>query len=53
MKGDQLSFITEQNQHIEGKTATEWLIRLAKDLGSTGATTFAGVEIMMAVTEHN
>ncbi len=44
MKGYQISFITEQNQRIEGKPATEWLIHLAKTLGCTGATTFAGVE---------
>ncbi len=44
MKGYQVSFITEQHQRIEGKPATEWLIRLAKDLGCTGTTTFAGVE---------
>jgi uncharacterized protein len=44
VKGYQVSFITEQNQRIEGKPATEWLIRLAKDLGCTGTTTFAGVE---------
>jgi uncharacterized protein len=44
MKGYQISFITEQNQHIEGKPATEWLMHLAKELGCTGTTTFAGVE---------
>jgi len=44
MNGFQISFITEQNQRIEGKPATEWLMHLAKELGCTGATTFAGVE---------
>ena len=44
MKGFQLSFITELNQRIEGKPASEWLIHLAKELGCTGTTTFAGVE---------
>jgi PII-like signaling protein len=44
MKGYQLSVITEQNQRIEGKPATEWLIHLAKELGCSGTTTFAGVE---------
>jgi PII-like signaling protein len=44
MKGFQISFITEQNQRIEGKPATEWLIHLARELGCTGTTTFAGVE---------
>jgi hypothetical protein len=29
VKGYQVSFLTEQNQRIEGKPATEWLIRLA------------------------
>ncbi len=28
MKGFQISFITEQNQRIEGKPASEWLIHL-------------------------
>jgi len=44
MKGYQISFITEQNQRIEGKPATEWLLHLAKELACTGATTFAGVD---------
>jgi PII-like signaling protein len=44
MKGYQISFITEQNQRIEGKPASEWLIQLAKEFGCTGTTTFAGVE---------
>jgi len=44
MKGYQLSFIAEQDRRIEGKAATEWLIRLAKELGITGATTFPGME---------
>jgi uncharacterized protein len=44
MNGYQISFITEMNQRIEGKPATEWLIHLAKELGCSGATTFAGVE---------
>ena len=44
MKGYQFSFIAEQDRRIEGKPATEWLIRLAKELGIAGATTFAGVE---------
>jgi PII-like signaling protein len=44
MKGFQISFITEQNQRIEGKPVSEWLIHLAKGLGVRGATTFAGVE---------
>jgi PII-like signaling protein len=44
MKGYQISFIAEQDRRIEGKPATEWLIRLAKDLGIAGATTFPGVE---------
>jgi PII-like signaling protein len=44
MKGYQISFIAEMSQRIEGKPATEWLIHLAKELGCTGATTFAGVE---------
>jgi PII-like signaling protein len=34
----------EQNQRIEGKPATEWLIHLARELGCSGTTTFAGVE---------
>jgi len=44
MKGYQISFITELNQRIEDKPASEWLIHLAKELGCGGATTFAGVE---------
>jgi PII-like signaling protein len=44
MKGYQISFITEQNQRIEGQTVSEWLLHLAKELGIGGATTFAGVE---------
>jgi uncharacterized protein len=44
VKGYQISFITEQDQRIEHKTVTEWLMHLAKDLGIGGTTTFAGVE---------
>jgi len=44
MKGYQISFFAEQGQRIEGKMTTEWLMHLAKSLGITGTTTFAGVE---------
>jgi PII-like signaling protein len=44
MKGYQVSFITEMNRRIEGKQTAEWLMRLAKELGIAGVTTFAGVE---------
>lgn len=44
MKGYQISFITELNHRIDGKTPSEWFMRLAKELGVTGVTTFAGVE---------
>lgn len=44
MRGYQISFFTEQNHRIEGKTPSEWLIHLAKELGISGVTTFAGVE---------
>jgi uncharacterized protein len=44
MNGYQISFITGQDQRIEGKPATEWLMHLAKEIGIRGTTTFAGVE---------
>ena len=44
MKGYQLSFLAEQNRRIEHKQAMEWLLHLAKELGITGCTVFAGVE---------
>jgi PII-like signaling protein len=53
MKGYQISFIAEQDRRIEGKPATEWLIRLAKDLGIAGTTTFAGVESFGADGRHH
>jgi len=42
MKGFQVSFITELNRRIEGKQATDWLMRLAEELGISGVTTFSG-----------
>jgi PII-like signaling protein len=44
MRGFQLTFMTEQGRRIEGKPAVEWLLKAAKDLGCSGATTFAGME---------
>jgi PII-like signaling protein len=44
MQGYQISFMTEQDQYIEGKPVTEWLMRLSKEAGCSGTTTFAGVE---------
>ncbi len=44
MQGFQISFYTEQNRRIEGKVPSEWLMHLAKELGITGVTTFAGIE---------
>lgn len=44
MKGYQISFIAEQDRRVEGKLATEWILRLARELGIAGATTFAGIE---------
>ena len=44
MRGFQLVFMTEQNRRIEGKMATEWLLKAAKEIGCSGATSFAGTE---------
>jgi PII-like signaling protein len=44
MQGYKISFITEQDQYLEGKPVSEWLMHLAKEAGCSGATTFAGVE---------
>jgi PII-like signaling protein len=38
MQGFQITLMTEQSRRIERQTATEWLLREAKDLGITGAT---------------
>jgi PII-like signaling protein len=44
MQGFQLIFMTEQNRRIEGKVATEWLLKAAKEIGCSGATSFSGTE---------
>lgn len=44
MQGFQLTFMTEQNRRIEGKSAVEWLLHAAKEFGCSGATTFSGIE---------
>ncbi|MEO7207147.1 MAG: DUF190 domain-containing protein [Steroidobacteraceae bacterium] len=44
MQGFQLTFMTEQNRRIDGKTAVEWLLHAAQELGCSGATTFSGAE---------
>ena len=44
MQGYKISFITEQDQYIDGKPVSEWLMHLAKEAGCSGTTTFAGVE---------
>ena len=36
--------MTEQNRRIEHQQATDWLLRVAKELGISGATVFSGVE---------
>ena len=44
MKGFQITIMTEQNRRIEHQQAMEWLMRLAAELGISGATVFSGVE---------
>jgi uncharacterized protein len=44
MKGYQITIMTEQNRRIEHQQAMEWLMRLAEELGISGATVFSGVE---------
>jgi PII-like signaling protein len=44
MQGFQITLMTEQSRRIEHQTATEWLLRTAKELGITGATVTAGSE---------
>jgi PII-like signaling protein len=53
MRGFQLTFMTEQGRRIEGKPAVEWLLRAAKDVGCSGATTFAGMESYGAGGHHS
>jgi PII-like signaling protein len=44
MHGFQVIFMTEQDRRIEGKPAVEWLLKAAKQLGCSGATTFSATE---------
>ncbi len=37
MKGYQISLLAEQERRIEHKPAMEWLLKLAKELGISGA----------------
>jgi PII-like signaling protein len=53
MQGFQLAFMTEQGRRIEGKPAVEWLLNAAKDVGCSGATTFAGMESYGAGGHHS
>jgi PII-like signaling protein len=44
MQGFQITLMTEQSRRIEHQTATEWLLRVAKELGIVGATVMTGSE---------
>ncbi|MDB6083764.1 MAG: hypothetical protein JWN43_1645 [Gammaproteobacteria bacterium] len=53
MKGYQVSFITEMDRRIEGTPTAEWLMRVARELGIAGVTTFAGVESVGSHGRHS
>lgn len=44
MNGYQITFFTQQDKRHQGKSLSEWLVLLAKEMGLPGATTIAGGE---------